>query len=163
MIFYHDGRPSPWPNHPLRFATHQVNCTSITTIPLTTLCRSFKVSKYHLIFFCKYLSLTIARVRFDIMTASRQHPMWVEPSTFTTPNPPGVLNTLMARGRSDMGVRYGVYQHVLLDVFDSPANCSNLATFCGTDHNTTHSNTQPVQHLRRPNTHPRRGDAATAR
>jgi hypothetical protein len=25
-----------------------------------------------------------------------------------------------------MGVRYGVYQHVLIDVFDSPAKCSNL-------------------------------------
>jgi hypothetical protein len=76
------------------------------------------------------------------------------PPSFTTPNPPGVFNTSMVRGRSDMGMRYGVYQHVLLDVFDSAAKCLNLAMFCGTNCNTTHSNTQPAQHLWRSNTHP---------
>jgi hypothetical protein len=92
-------------------------------------------------------SLTVACVCVDITTASRQHPIALSNSLFQHVHPPGVFNTLMVRGRSNMGVRYGVYQHVLLDVFDSPAKCLNLAMFCGTNHNTTHSNIDAGIHI----------------
>jgi hypothetical protein len=41
------------------------------------------------------------------------------------------IDLFMNKSSCNMGARYGVYQHVLLDVFDSPAKCSNLAMFHG--------------------------------
>ena len=119
IIFHnHDGRSSPWPNHPLRFATRKSSCTHITAIPSTTLCRSYKVSEYQfsttlcisykvseyqLTYYQSHLSLTTACCRIDITTASQQRELHLPHQPLTFPIPRTSLLHQWQRGAAIWG------------------------------------------------------------
>ena len=137
------------PQHPLLFAMHQTNNAYTTAIPSTMLCRSYKVRNYQLIFLWIKIThhrLCSRRHHIDLTATSNAHPT----PSFTTSNPPGVLNASTARRGSDMRVRHCfIYMFCLW--FDLTLTVLNLPMLRGLTHHTSHTN--PIHH---PSTSPAR-------